>query len=188
MTLADRIAVMNGGELQQVGTPSETFNEPANTFVAEFIGSPTINLFEASIGRDGEAYELGLDGVSFDIPADAVPEPIEEDRVVAGIRPQDVFRAGGGFGGPSFETEVKLVEPLGTEAVIHTETPIGELQATTDQFRSLERGQSIPLGIDPGNVYLFSGTSGTLIKGREAMERTTRGTDAGGEQSGAAGT
>jgi len=186
MTLADRIAVMNGGELQQVGTPSETFNEPANTFVAEFIGSPSINLFEASISHTGEAYELGLDGVSFDIPTDSVPEPIEEDHVVVGIRPQDIFRTGGNSDGPSFETEVKLVEPLGTEAVIHTETPIGELQATTDQFRDLGRGQSIPLGVDPRNVYLFSETSGELIKGRGAMERSATGADAEGEQSGAA--
>jgi len=71
-------------------------------------------------------------------------------------------------------------------ALIHTETAIGELQATTDQFRDLERGQSIPLGVDPRNVYLFSATSGELIKAREAMERSATEADPGAEQSGAA--
>jgi multiple sugar transport system ATP-binding protein len=173
MTIADRIAIMNEGNLQQVGTPAETFNQPANVFVADFIGSPTINLFDANVARSGDDYTLTSEDMSIEMPADLVPDPIEAESVTVGFRPQDLYQVG--RDDPDFatvETEVRVIEPLGTEAVVHTATADREVTAKIDEFQHLERGATITLGIDPRHVYLFDASSGDLVKPRMLLEET----------------
>jgi multiple sugar transport system ATP-binding protein len=108
MTLADRIAVLSAGELQQIGTPLELFEKPANRFVAGFIGSPAMNFARAE--RDGP--RLRLLGAELEPPA--IPDA---ESLTVGVRPQDVALSADG----PFRGEVTLVELLGWEAYVHIE-------------------------------------------------------------------
>ena len=114
MTLGDRIAVMSGGCLQQLGPPQEVYDRPANVFVAGFIGSPAMNLLQArASGGTVTAGELAL-------PADGVPD----GELVLGLRPEvlePMTGAGGtgGAGGASVTLLVDVVEPLGDEVLVH---------------------------------------------------------------------
>ncbi|MFB6138301.1 MAG: ABC transporter ATP-binding protein [Halobacteriaceae archaeon] len=168
MTMADRIVVMDDGVLQQIGSPAETFNEPANRFVAEFIGSPSMNFFDATVERAGEVLTFSAGDISFEVPGDYVTESVGETAVV-GFRPQDLYELDEDAMA-SVESAVRVVEPLGTEAIVHTETSEGELTATLDEFSHLERDTAITLSIDPRHVYLFDPETGGLLKGRQVAE------------------
>ena len=160
MTLADRIAVLESGLIQQVGTPDELYHRPKNRFVAAFIGSPSMNFLPGTLERDngrlmarGEGFELAVD-------EDKVVDPGEPGRkVLVGIRPHDariVDEAETGF-----DAVVDVIEPMGWEAllyltfgdrtlVIHTEAePIAEL----------EPGARVHLAVAPEQLHLFDGDS-----------------------------
>lgn len=165
--MADRIAIMNDGQLQQVASPEETFNAPVNTFVADFIGSPTINLFEASVSTRDDEYAFETGSMRFEVPTDLVDAPIDADSVTVGFRPQDLYQVGDDDGTlATIETDVRVVEPLGTEAVVHTEVDDREVTAKIDDFAHIDRGTTITLGIDPRHVYLFDAETGGLLKPR----------------------
>ena len=118
MTLADRIVVMNDGRIEQIGTPMDLFMNPANTFVAGFIGSPPMNQFQGTL-----ASEAG--GVSVTVGSNtiAVPDSIPNDpgrEVVVGIRPEHI-RLKPEPGTSPVRISLDLVEPLGSEALLHAE-------------------------------------------------------------------
>ncbi|WP_176086557.1 sn-glycerol-3-phosphate ABC transporter ATP-binding protein UgpC [Martelella sp. HB161492] len=119
MTLADRIVVMNGGIIEQIGAPMDLFNNPANTFVAGFIGSPPMNQISATITKDGHGLAAKFDGGSIRLPqlpdlADAEGRPI-----IFGIRPEHVL-LNGTADASAIAIELDLVETLGSEALLHT--------------------------------------------------------------------
>src|SRR3712207_9271679 len=92
MSLADRIAIMNEGVLQQVGTPTEVYQHPANLFVAQFIGSPVMNISKATLHSNGSHTNLVLDGAAFAFPAElkarVAAENYAEPDVTIGVRPE----------------------------------------------------------------------------------------------------
>ena len=112
MTMGDRVAVLRDGVLQQYGTPRELYGRPANLFVASFVGSPEMNLYEASLGASGElvlgSQRLLLDGAGEAIRARA------GQKVIVGLRPEDLTLGAGGAGA-SLTADVRVVEPLGSE-------------------------------------------------------------------------
>ena len=176
MTIADKIAILNDGALQQLGTPADVFNDPANLFVAQFVGSPDMNLLDATMERAGDGYRLSLDANSFDVPAALVSAEVDATDVVVGIRPQDLFRntadgRDGAHSGPVFDTDVRVIEPLGTDAIVHTESDEGDLTATVTRFHEIDEGGSIPFTVAPEHVYLFDRSNGTLLKGRVDVAR-----------------
>jgi multiple sugar transport system ATP-binding protein len=127
MTMGDRVAVIKAGYLQQVDTPQVLYDRPANVFVAAFIGSPSMNLYDASITIDGDAARVQLGSQSLAIPAQTlVSRPALREyhgkRIILGIRPEDFedaslasyFTAGTGIKG-----EVQLLEALGSEIMVH---------------------------------------------------------------------
>lgn len=149
MTLGQRVAVMEGGDLQQVAPPMELFHRPANVFVAGFVGSPAMNFFRAELqGRDGGGIVRGgffevepaaagdegrfggsdTDGGNDrdgDVDADGPSDPGSRScPVVLGIRPQDLSVTSPGDDG-DFETVVEVVEPLGNELLVHLRRPAG---------------------------------------------------------------
>jgi len=97
MTLGDRIVIMKDGFIQQIGTPQEVFNHPANLFVAGFIGSPQMNLFDARLEKDGETYFVSLDGSRIDLPAETqaalAAKGYEAREITLGIRPDHITLA-----------------------------------------------------------------------------------------------
>jgi multiple sugar transport system ATP-binding protein len=145
LTMGDRVAVLRDGTLQQVADPETLYNEPANLFVAAFIGSPAMNLLEATFVEedDGTARAI-LDEQSLTVPPEVVADnPGLRDhvggRVVVGIRPEHIFDAGlhdprGEVPGARLRAEVELREALGSELVMHLRTAAH--RALTDDTRS----------------------------------------------------
>jgi multiple sugar transport system ATP-binding protein len=116
MTMGDRVAVLRSGILQQVATPHVLYHRPTNVFVAEFIGSPAMNLFEVPVDH---GRELVLDSSErMSAPAWAVDQLSGHSRIVVGIRPEDLHIDGDGGG---LQASVQGVEDLGAEVVAHLE-------------------------------------------------------------------
>jgi multiple sugar transport system ATP-binding protein len=128
MTMGDRVAVLKDGYLQQVGAPQHLYDEPTNVFVAAFIGSPSMNLFESVVTLDGQStVEIGSQRVAL------APETLQKhpalqgyggQRVVVGIRPEDFEDAAVAPDAPAdrrLKATVRLVEALGSELMVHLE-------------------------------------------------------------------
>jgi multiple sugar transport system ATP-binding protein len=166
MTMADRIAILDGGELQQIGAPEVVFNEPANTFVATFIGSPNINLFEGSLERADSDYHVRNAAFSLDIASAELPPDLEAQSVQLGARPQDLRPLTDGAEADVAVTgTVDLIEPLGTDAIVRVQTDKGSVTAMIDGYERLGHGDELTLGIDIDEIYLFDAT-GELLKPR----------------------
>ncbi|MFC6976713.1 ABC transporter ATP-binding protein [Halomicroarcula sp. GCM10025709] len=172
MTIADKIAILNDGQLQQLGTPDQVFNEPANLFVAQFVGSPDMNLFDATLDDDGDAYRVDMDMLSFEIPKTLVETEITTENVLVGFRPQDLYQSRRRVtDGPEFDTTVRVVEPVGTEAIVHTTSFLGDVTAKVGNFHDIDAKDELSLTIAPEHVYLFDAETEELLKGRLVSER-----------------
>lgn len=172
MTMADRIAILDGGELQQIGAPEVVFNEPTNTFVAGFIGSPNINFFEGSVEPTADGYRVSTAGAELVVPESLAPADVEGQSITLGVRPQDLSPTGERASSDMTVTgTIELIEPLGTEAIVRVETPDGPVTALVDAYEGLERDQELSLGIDAEEVYLFD-ADGELLKPRHYDVRT----------------
>ena len=172
MTVADKIAVLNHGRLQQLDTPDAVFNEPTNLFVAQFVGSPNMNLYDGSVSERADAYRVEIEAGTFDIPKELVERGFEASKVVVGFRPQDLHQLRhGGPDGPDVTAEIRVVEPLGTEAVVHARTDSDDITAMVSNFHDLSTGETLTLTIAPEHVYLFDADTEALVKGRLMTER-----------------
>jgi multiple sugar transport system ATP-binding protein len=132
MTMGDRVAVMRDGELQQVDTPQRLYDVPANLFVASFVGSPAMNIFEAAVRRDNERLLCKVGDSEFELPADlTAARPALADygdrRLAVGIRPEDV-REAAGWDGARLRGRIILVESLGSEQLVHIEIAAAPLE------------------------------------------------------------
>ena len=126
MTMGHRVAVMRSGHLQQVEAPQDLYDHPANIFVAAFIGSPAMNLYEGTLAPDGSSVQLGSQTLA--LPARLAADPLitgyRGQAVVVGIRPEHMSDAALGSAGSSdagrrLEGDVELVESLGSEKLVH---------------------------------------------------------------------
>jgi multiple sugar transport system ATP-binding protein len=130
MTMGDRVAVMRGGILQQVDTPQRLYDFPSNLFVASFVGSPPMNLFEAAVESDGSRLVFG--DTRLELPADVVAgrpalRAYAGRRVAVGIRPEEV-REASGWDGAHVRGRILLVEALGAEQLVHIEVAATPLE------------------------------------------------------------
>jgi multiple sugar transport system ATP-binding protein len=151
MTMADRIAIMTEGRLQQVGAPQAVYERPANLFVARFIGNPPMNTVDAQVvvGDDG-APHVRLDGG--DIPLPAGTQVGDGDKLVVGVRPEDLE-----LGDGPVEAHVHAVEWLGHER--HVICDLGTerviVRQETSEGRAPDPGETVRLGTDPDKLHLF---------------------------------
>ncbi len=148
MTLADRIAVMKGGLIQQLDTPEGIYARPANSFVASFLGSPQINLIAGEIAPDG-AFVRGA--LRLALPPGAAAPGRE---VLLGLRPEDVAAPASGLA--TLEARVDLVAPLGSETLLEVVAP-GDVALTlrvAKEWRA-RAGETIAFGVDPARLHLF---------------------------------
>jgi ABC-type sugar transport system ATPase subunit len=157
MSLAHRIAVLNKGELQQIGTPDEVYDHPANVFVAEFIGSPPMNLL------DGE--QSGTDLVvagGWRLPAPkrngGAAKPEADGAVTVGLRPEGVEIATDGQ-----PAEVMTVEPFGSEVIIDVRINDAKLKVRAAPDVRPEPGSTVHLRADPAAVRVFDRSSGAAL-------------------------
>lgn len=147
MTLADRIAVMRGGLIQQLDTPEGIYGRPANTFVASFLGSPQINLVEGEIAPDGSFVRGAL--------RLRLPQQVEPGRAVTlGLRPEDVGTPAPGLA--TIEARVDLVSPLGSETLLEVVAP-GDVPLTLRVAKEWRArvGEQVAFGVDPARLHLF---------------------------------
>src|SRR5262245_1594522 len=167
MTLGDRIAVLKAGVLQQVADPYTLYRRPANQFVAGFIGSPTINLFDATVRVDG-APALEAGGVMITPPAALAPELAARrgKTVRVGVRAEDLTLDGGEPGG-ALAARAELSEPLGGEALVHWITSAGRLISrvagkppAVGEAATLHFAQSRMLLFDPETERALDGPNG----------------------------
>jgi multiple sugar transport system ATP-binding protein len=165
MTMADRIAVMDHGVLQQVGTPLQVYNDPANVFVARFIGAPGMNLLQ---GRPvetpaGLAVDLGPNGVTPALPAPlAAAARAAKGDVWYGFRPENLHPAAPGAG---LAREVSFVERIGARTIVHLGLGADGFKAVFDHSAGFALGEIAHLAPDPAAVRLFDAASGAALRG-----------------------
>lgn len=154
MTMADRIVIMKDGHIQQIGTPFDVFHKPANKFVAQFIGAPSMNMIEGTLADGVVNLEGGLQ-----IPIDAAHE--HNGQITLGIRPDDLLvtdRKG------QFSGQVSVLEPLGSETLVYVSVGSKELIAKASGRTPPELGSSINLIAAPENMHLFDSTTGEALR------------------------
>ena len=155
MTLADRIVVLAHKEIAQVGSPLDLYERPQNEFVAQFIGSPAMNMWSGKVTATGEQTEVALDGggrVVSNVPTTDADMGLE---VNAGVRPEDLYIV---ESDPVFTGKVKITELLGEVTQVHFE-PEGEGEGVIAKFPGIVhdlRGKDLQLGADASKVHLFA--------------------------------
>jgi multiple sugar transport system ATP-binding protein len=162
MTLGDRICVMKDGEVQQIGPPPELYRRPKNRFVAEFIGGPSMNLFEVTIQERGG--NLWLDQGHFQLRLPARYKrgaPFKPGRpILAGFRPEDLrdrlFEPGAVVDGNVVIAVVRLVEPVGPETHVHLESGGARFIARLPSTSSVQINQPMEILFNMERVHLFS--------------------------------
>jgi len=157
MTMADKIVVMRDGRIAQVGAPLELYDRPANIFVAGFIGSPSMNLFEGETAAGGsfhtEGFSLDLSGAG---AAAAALKP--GTRLTLGIRPEHLH-----LGAAGIPAEVAVVEPTGSETHVLARVGAREVVAVFRERHAFKPGDRLHLMPEPELVHLFDGASGDRI-------------------------
>ena len=167
MALADRVAVMHDGLLQQVGTPSEVYLHPANLFVAQFVGSPVMNVMPAEIATDGEDTAVSIgDGHRFAFPRDlrtrlAAALPAGHG-VVLGVRPEAV-RLSRQAGGRLRPMEAQLIQPLGAYDIVDLKLGDGYLKARTASGFVRHPGDTVWAELDAPQVHFFDAATGDAL-------------------------
>jgi multiple sugar transport system ATP-binding protein len=145
LTMADRIAVLNRGQIIQIGTPEDIYDRPATTFVAQLVGSPRINLVKSE-RQDGNLH-IEKSDLRLPIP----PDCETPQAVLLGIRPEDVIiDPAGGFAG-----QVALTEPLGVETVVHIRSQDQTLVSLVPGLTSLSKGDEVKFNILHDRLHCF---------------------------------
>ncbi len=163
MTMGDRIMILHEGEIQQVGKPIDIYNNPANPFVATFIGSPPMNLANADIDKRASEVVIG-DVLRLPIPSTEI-EGLPEYQLIAGVRPEHLRPASKETPEKDkFYVRVTNVEILGDETIFSFKLGVNEWMAKWSGQWHIAIGDSIPLLVDPGSLCLFEAASGKLIK------------------------
>ncbi|HET8895244.1 MAG TPA: sn-glycerol-3-phosphate ABC transporter ATP-binding protein UgpC [Gaiellaceae bacterium] len=193
MTMGDRVAVMRDGALQQVGAPQELYDRPANQFVAGFIGTPPMNLLEATVAVDG-GVSMSLGGSQLPVPDQALaayPKLRSYDAriVVAGVRSESLHPASDRPDLPTIAAEVELVEALGSESIVYfkidafairegqheevAEAPTSaegivaarpNLVAEFPAHTMLRLTEQIPVAVDVARMHFFDGETGAPLR------------------------
>ena len=159
MTMADRIVVMQDGNVEQIGRPLDLYDHPTNLFVAGFIGSPGMNLIEGTLQRaNGMASVVTDDGTVLWLGPDASGEAGQ--RVVFGTRPEHLELAGEGDG---IDTKITVVEPTGAEILLVGRMAGTQIQAAFRERQQFRPGQHIYLRPRLDYVHLFDAASGKRV-------------------------
>ncbi|RKH09713.1 sn-glycerol-3-phosphate ABC transporter ATP-binding protein UgpC [Corallococcus sp. CA053C] len=161
MTMGHRIAVMKDGKLQQLGTPLEVYEKPVNVFVAQFIGTPPINMLSATLDADGAT----LVGEGFRLPVAKTLRAATAGKggrkVKFGLRPDNILAAGATARGETAPVEalVELVEPLGNELIVHARLGDNPLVFRLPPQSTPEPGAKVPVSVELESLHLFDAES-----------------------------
>ncbi len=163
LTLADRIAIMKGGVIQQLDTPHEIYNRPVNRYVAGFIGSPGMNFLEGAIDGDGEPVFVA-DGTSIPLSRYAFAGSAPRGAKVSfGIRPEHIS-ANSGMDWPfSLKSKVDVVEPMGSDTLVWTKLGAQDVAVRMPSERAPNLGDDVTIGFDPMRASIFDAASGERL-------------------------
>ncbi len=148
MTLGSRIAVMKGGVVQQLGTPDDIYHRPANTYVATFIGSPTMNLLRGA----ASGGQFGIQGAALDLAPPATPSAAE---LLLGVRPEHLLLQDSA----PWRGRVSVVEPTGPDTYVVVDTAAGAVTLRTDAQTRVRPGDKVGLALEPANAHWFDARS-----------------------------
>ncbi len=160
MTMADRIVVMHDGLIEQIGTPLDLYDHPSNLFVAQFIGSPAMNVFEGTLQRETGSTTVAALGASWPVAGMAAGQ--SGQRVSYGIRPGDLVLADAGI-----PAEVVVVEPTGAETELLLQVGTGsntqQLILVMHGRTDARPGQTVYLSVDGSKAHVFDGANGQRL-------------------------
>jgi multiple sugar transport system ATP-binding protein len=166
MTLGDKVAVMKDGIIQQFGTPQQIYNDPANQFVASFIGSPPMNFIPVRLTRqDGRLLALLDSGQArCELPLGVVDDELEGREIILGIRPEQIaLGTGEGNGLPGIRAEVQVTEPTGPDLLVFVTLNQTKVCCRLAPDVACRVGDSLNLQFDPARVLLFDAASGERL-------------------------
>ncbi|UPQ84427.1 sn-glycerol-3-phosphate ABC transporter ATP-binding protein UgpC [Pseudomonas knackmussii] len=165
MTLGDKVAVMKDGIVQQFGTPKEIYNNPANLFVASFIGSPPMNFIPLRLSRDAAGWHALLESGQdrCELPLDLVNgQSLEGREVILGIRPEQIS-VGTEAGLPSLRAEVQVIEPTGPDTMVFVSLNQTKVCCRLAPDAAPNPGTSLTLQFEPDKVLLFDAQTGERL-------------------------
>jgi multiple sugar transport system ATP-binding protein len=165
LTLADRIAIMRHGVIQQYDTPRAVYHRPANTFVAGFIGSPTMNFFNGTLDRKGKG-SFKFDGAAVDMHGYSFFDTDHKSDLpaVLGVRPEHVVVGDAAKEMPfTAQVDIEIVEPMGADTLAWSKLGGQTMSFRTDSEFSLKDGDRVRIGFDPARASVFSQETGARI-------------------------
>ncbi|KZK82878.1 sn-glycerol-3-phosphate import ATP-binding protein UgpC [Pseudovibrio sp. Ad13] len=172
MTLADRIAIMKDGVIQQIGTPQEIYSKPANMYVAGFVGAPPMNFVEVDLVKQEDQFGVILPAVLkgepknyfLPLPNSKQLEIRENTKIILGLRPEMItHNAFVGSTNPEIECDVDLLEPTGADTLCLIRLANHPAKARVSPLFACDPGESMTFSVDMGRVCLFDGESEELI-------------------------
>jgi len=164
MTLGDRVAVMDDGEVQQVDPPQRLYDYPENKFVAGFIGEPAMNTFAVRVDRREGGYVADQGGFSVTLPEGEGLPRAEATEVELGVRPEDISLAANVLDRrETFRATVTVREPLGELLLLHCQAGQEEFRVKVQPRTDLQPGDTVEIGFNPERLHLFEGDSGEAI-------------------------
>ena len=157
LTMANRIAIMRDGAIEQVGTPHEVFAKPANVFVGSFIGTPQMNLVEAGIARaESGTAEIDIGPNAFKLAVNPAVQKLKPGKVTIGIRPR-AFTPQPKPDKKTLTVVTELIEPMGAETLIHARMHNGpEIRAVVPRDKRVKIGETLHLLPDPDQTHIFA--------------------------------
>ncbi|MCL7416670.1 MAG: sn-glycerol-3-phosphate ABC transporter ATP-binding protein UgpC [Halalkalicoccus sp.] len=165
MTMGDRIAILDGGVLQQVATPLECYHRPENQFVAGFIGDPSMNFFDMRL----EGERLVGEGFEYPLSSD-IAGKLDDSPVVLGIRPEDIELIDGTGGDHEYAAEVLVVEPMGNENNVHLRIGDTHFIATVNGMRRITEGETATIRLPEKAIHVFDRETGEAVHNRRLDE------------------
>jgi multiple sugar transport system ATP-binding protein len=158
MTMADVIVIMRDGYIEQIGRPLDVYDRPANLFVASFIGSPGMNMFQGEVALDRDAWVVRTDELSLPLPPESAVQPGQ--KVIYGIRPEHLRPVADGSGIPA---TVTVVEPTGPE--IHIFASMGNIAVCSVLHNRMELSPGAVIHMEPApdRIHLFDQGSGERL-------------------------
>jgi len=173
MTLADRIAILHQGQLQQIGRPTEVYSNPRNVFVADFIGSPNINLFDVELDASDSAPTLSHEVFDYEIDkslVERVRQSTDSTDLVMGVRPENVEVRSSAESGRTIPADVLVVETVGSDNFIYADVAGQECRVRAPATVLPEVDDRLHLTFAQEDLYLFDRETEESVLERERVE------------------
>lgn len=167
MTMGDKIVIIKDGIINQIDTPLNLYNKPANQFVAGFIGSPAMNFLDGSIIVKDEVYYRSNSGTiqfKLDVTQSDLLKKHKDKEVILGIRPENIFVEGSTENGIQLEVKIDVVEPMGNEAFIYFELEKTQFIARLRTYQDISHGSKVELYLQTDKIHFFDKETRISIK------------------------